>query len=170
MAPSKSNWLPFKNEAVQSFSFLTKKLRYLNWKFRIYITTSGKVLPRRPWDRDHQFSKKGPPCTSSGWHKLEATFRLPILFPQRWEWLKELIFTKSSVRCGREELEKSAHIIQFTYLLLLPDHLISHAHVHTRKLTVLMTQKHYPTAPCMVKDEEGPKHEQEAVCRRCWDI
>lgn len=132
MAPSKSNWLPFKNEAVQSFSFLTKKLRYLNWKFRIYITTSGKVLPRRPWDRDHQFSKKGPPCTSSGWHKLEATFRLPILFPQRWEWLKELIFTKSSVRCGREELEKSAHIIQFTYLLLLPDHLISHAHVHTR--------------------------------------
>lgn len=25
MAPSKSNWLPFKNEAVQSFSFLPKK-------------------------------------------------------------------------------------------------------------------------------------------------
>lgn len=128
MAPSKSNWLPFKNEAVQSFSFLPKKLRYLNWKFTTHIITSGKVLPRSLWDRDHQFSKKGSPSTSSGWHKLEAIFRLPILFPQRWEWLKELILTKSSVSCGREEIEKSSHIIQFTYLLLLPDLLISHAH------------------------------------------
>lgn len=68
MAPSKSNWLPFKNETVQSFSFLPKKIKISELKAR-NTHHNMRRSPSQEGGCEAQapsvVPKKGPPHTSS---------------------------------------------------------------------------------------------------------
>lgn len=158
MAPSKSNWLPFKNEAVQSFSFLPKKLRYLNWKFWTLVTTSGKVFPKRLWETEPISSpSKGPPHNSSwgmNWKTMYAQSPNPattrMRTTQRTHFLLSLRFVGEG---GMSNFSTHlSNLLIYNFFLAIYFHVHSHMCTCTHslwkenKLTVPVTRQPYPTA------------------------